>query len=87
MQEKVVRWITGRRENYKETLLRLKLLPLSLYHELQLPLLFVDIIHKKYNLNWTNYLNITKVTQQTRSENLSVFKTRQRNTAKEESDF
>ena len=87
VQEKAVRWITGRRESYKETLLRLKLLPLSLYHELHVLLPLVDIIHKKYNLNWTNYLNVTKVTQPTRSENLSVFKTRQCNTAKEGNDF
>ena len=57
------------------------------YHELHVLLLLVDIIHKKYTLIWTNYLNVTKVTQPTRSENLSVFKTRQHNTAKEESDF
>ena len=51
------------------------------------PVPLVDIIHKKYTLNWANYLNVNKVNNPTRSENLSVFKTRQRNTVKEESDF
>ena len=70
MQEKAGWWITRRRENYKENLLRLKLLPLSLYHELHVLSLFVDIIHKIYSLNWTNYLNVTKVTQ---SGDLKIF--------------
>ena len=76
MQKKAVRRITGRKQNYKEALLKLKLLQLSLYHELHVLLLRVDILNKKYTLNWTNVVNLVNATQATRSEKLIVFKNR-----------
>ena len=80
-------WITGREENYKEALEKLKLLPLSLYHELHVLLLLVDIMNNEYTLHWTRNLSLSNATQATRSEKLTVFETPFRKSSKQVSDF
>ena len=60
VQKKAAKWITGAKIPYKEQLLKLNLLPLSLYHELHVVLLFAKILTGKVDLNWKLHVSITE---------------------------
>ena len=60
VQKKAANWITGAKFPYKEQLLKLNLLPLSLYHELHVVLLFAKILTGKVDLNWKLHVSITE---------------------------
>ena len=46
---------------YKERLQKLKLLPLSLYHELHVLLTFISIVNDKFRLDWKSKVEIVKI--------------------------
>ena len=60
VQKKAAKWITGAKIPYKEQLLKLNLLPLSLYHELHVVLLFAKILTGKVDINWKLHVSITE---------------------------
>ena len=59
-RKKAANLITGAKIPYKEQLLKLNLLPLSLYHELYDVLLFAKILTGKVDLNWKLQISITE---------------------------
>ena len=52
--------------NYKDGLIRLNLLPLSLYHEMQDILLLHKIINDQYNFHWRQFVQFKESTAPTR---------------------
>ena len=46
---------------YKERLQKLKLLPVSLYHELHVLLTFISIVNDKFRLDWKSKVEIAKI--------------------------
>ena len=60
VQKKGANWITGAKMPYKEQLIKLNLLPLSLYHELHVILLFAKVLTGKVDLNWKLHVSKTE---------------------------
>ena len=86
VQKKAANWITGAKIPYKEQLLKLNLLPLSLYHELHVVLLFAKISMGKVDLNWKLHASITEPGT-TRYQRTRNFICRQPKLRKCESDY
>ena len=56
VQKRATSWILNTKQlDYKERLKRLQLLPFSLYQELHVVLMFIDILNDRYNIAWTDY--------------------------------
>ena len=59
VQHRASIWILGTNKlSYKSRLQRLHLLPLSLYHEMHVVLLFARIINSKTDIDWEKYVQI-----------------------------
>ena len=59
VQKRATSWILNTKQlDYKERLKRLQLLPFSLYQELHVVLMFIDILNDRYNIAWTDYVQI-----------------------------
>ena len=86
VQKKAANWITGAKIPYIEQLLKLNLLPLSLYHELYVVLLFAKILTGKVDLNWKLHVSITEPGT-TRYQTTRNFIYRQPKLRKCESDY
>ena len=66
VQRKATRWILSCNNiNYKDRLIRLNLLPLSLYHEMHI-LLLHKIINDQYNFHWRQFVQFKESTAPTR---------------------
>ena len=78
IQKRATAWILGTYQiTYKDRLERLKLLPLSLYHELHVILVFLDVLKGRYDINWRKYVESdTHGNQTTRSSQMNKCKTR-----------
>ena len=67
VQRKATRWILSCNNiNYKDRLIRLNLLPLSLYHEMHDILLLHKIINDQYNFHWKQFVQFKESTAPTR---------------------
>ena len=67
VQRKATRWILSLNNiNYKDRLIRLNLLPLSLYHEMHDILLLHKIINDQYNFHWRQFVQFKESTAPTR---------------------
>ena len=86
VQKKAANWITGAEIPYKEQLLKLNLLPLSLYRELHVVLLFAKNLTRKVDLNWKLHVSITEPGT-TRYQTTRNFICRQSKLRKCESDY
>ena len=89
VQKRATSWILNTKQlDYKERLKRLQLLPFSLYQELHVVLMFIDILNNRYNIAWTDYVQIkSNVDAVTRNKGLTTFATRNLPKVKQESDF
>ena len=82
---KASKWILGTSQlEYKERLRRTKLLPLALYHEMQVLLLIIQIFLNTYDLEWRKFV---QQEGKTRIKEIRVFKTRKFFKQKQASDF
>ena len=59
--------------NWSARILRINLLPLALYHELHVLLLFVGIVLNTYDLEWRKFVQLE---DKTRMKEIRVLKTR-----------
>ena len=89
LQEKVSKWILGtNRLDYKDRLKRLLILPLSLYRKMHVFLTFVDIVKGRYNIEWESFVQVQdKSEQNTRAQELKLYKTQILLKKKQENDF
>ena len=89
MQMKSTKWILSTGQlTYKDRLRRLDILPLSLYRELHVLLLFLDIVSGRYNIEWQNFIQVNEQHgQNTRTGDTRRFKTRNLSRQKQESNF
>ena len=72
VQIHATKWILKDATNdYKTRLQILKLLPISLYHELHVLLLFIKILNGKYRMNWEDSVTISEENRRTRQGNVS----------------
>ena len=86
IQLKASKWILGTSQlEYKERLRRINLLPLALYHEMHVLLLFIQIVLNTYDLEWQKFVQLEK--GKTRMKEIGVFKTRKYFEEKQASDF
>ena len=61
IERKAVMWILNTKSiSYKDMLMKLGILPISLYQEIHVILLFAKILNGKVDINWRNYVNITE---------------------------
>ena len=58
VQKKATAWILNPTEEYKDRLIFLHILPLSLYHELHIPLLLHKILTGKTDLQWKKFIRV-----------------------------
>ena len=80
------KWILGTSQlEYKERLRRINLLPLALYHEMHVLLLFIQIVLNTYDLEWQKFVQLEE--GKTRMKEIGVFKTRKYFKQKQASDF
>ena len=86
---KATKWILSTSQlSYRTRLLRLSLLPLSMYHEMHVLLVFIDIVRGRYNIEWKRFVDISeRQVSQTRNSEIKIFKTRKLMKQKQESDF
>ena len=82
LQKDATKWILWTERDYKDRLIQLKLLPLSLYAELQCLLLFCSILDGSYDIDHTNYINVNSNhrTRQGTNHDILVNKNRLRKT-------
>ena len=74
IQMKASKWILGTSPlEYKERLSRINLLPLALYHEMHVLLLFIIVLNT-YDLEWRKFVQLEE--GKTRMKEIRVFKTR-----------
>ena len=86
IQMKASKWILGISPlEYKERLRRINLLPLALYHEMHVLLLFIQIVLNTYDLEWQKFVQLEE--GRTRMKEIGVFKTRKNFKQKQASDF
>ena len=86
IQMKASKWILGTSQlEYKERLRRINLLPLTLYHEMHVLLLFIQIVLNTYDLEWRKFVQLEE--GKTRMKEIRVFKTRKYFKQKQASDF
>ena len=87
VQHRASIWILGTNKlSYKSRLQRLHLLPLSLYHEMHVVLLFARIINSKTDIDWEKYVQIID-TGITRSHAIPFYTSKCFQLKKCESDF
>ena len=56
---KASKWILGTSQpGYKERLRQINLLPLALYHEMHVLLLFIQFVLNTYDLKWQKFVQI-----------------------------
>ena len=61
VQQRATKWILGNKQNpYKSSLTTLQILPLSLYQEMHVLLLFANILRGKTDLEWWRFIEITE---------------------------
>ena len=73
---------------FKDRLRRLDILLLSFYHELHVPLLILDIVKCRYNIEWRNFIQVTKQNDpNSKTGNTRRFKTRNLSRQKKKSNF
>ena len=85
-QMKASKWILGTSQlEYKERLRRNTLLPLALYHEMHVLLLFIQFVLNTYDLDWEKFVQLEE--GKTRMKEIRVFKTRKYFKQKQASDF
>ena len=86
---KATKWILSTGQlTYKDRLRRLDILSLSLYQELHVLLLFLDIVSGRYDIEWQNFIQVTEQhDQNTRTRDTRRFKTKNLSRQKQESDF
>ena len=83
---KASKWILGTSQlDYKEQLRRINLLPLALYHEMHVLLLFIQIVLNTYDLEGRKFVPIEE--EKTRMKEIRAFKTRKHFKQKQASDF
>ena len=86
VQETVTKGILGtKRLEYKERLSFL-LLPLSLYHEMHVLLVFIDIIKGRINMEWKPFRKISETPQNTWASELKENKIRTMTKVKQDSE-
>ena len=86
IQMKASKWIVRTSQlEYKERLRRINLLPLALYHEMHVLLLFIRIVSNTYDLEWQKVVQLEE--GKTRMKEIRVFKTRKYFKQKQASDF
>ena len=56
VQKKATAWVLSPTQEYKDRLISLHILPLSLYHELHIPLLLHKILTGKTDLQWKKFM-------------------------------
>ena len=73
---KATKWILSTGQlTYIDRLRRLDILPLSLYHELHVLLLFLDIVNGRYNIEWRIFIQVTEQhDQNTRTRDNKTFR-------------
>ena len=86
MQKKATAWILSPTQEYKDRLISLHILPLSLYHELLIPLLLHKILTGKTELQWKKFISV-KEKGQTRYASMKKYESKQFRLQKSESDF
>ena len=86
IQMKANKWILGTGQlEYKERLRRINFLPLALYHDMHVLLLFIQIVLNTYDLEWRKFVQIKE--DKTRMKEIRVFKTKKYFKQKQASDF
>ena len=86
IQMKARNWILGTGQlEYKERLGRINLLPLALYHEMHVLLLFSQTVLNTFDLEWQKFVQLEK--GKTRIKEIGVFKIRKCFKQKLASDF
>ena len=89
MQRKAISWsfmTSNSHISYKDKLVKLNLLPLSLYQELHVGLLFAKILAGKVDIDWRSHVSITDVGNR-RAQMTRNFVCKQMRLKKCESDF
>ena len=89
MQRKAISWIfmtSNSLISYKDKLVKLKIVPLSLYQELHVGLLFAKILAGKVDIDWRSLVSITDVANR-RAQMTRNFVCKQMRLKKCESDF
>ena len=86
VQKKETAWILSPTQEYKDRLISLHILPLSLYHELHIPLLLLKIRTGKTELQRKKFISV-KEKNQTRYASMKKHKSKQFRLQKSESDF
>ena len=74
MQNKAVAWIFGSKtqQSYKCSLVTLKILPLLLYQELHVVLLFANTLSGKVDIDWLKYVSLSDIGN-TRAQTTRIF--------------
>ena len=89
VQRKAISWIfmTSKSHiSYKDKLVKLNILPLSLYHELHVGLMFTKILAGKVDIDWRSHVSITEI-ENRRAQMTRNFVCKQMRLKKCESDF
>ena len=89
VQRKAISWIfmtSNSHISYKEKLVKLNILPLSVYQELHVRLLFAKILAGKVDIDWRSHVSITDVGNR-RAQMTRNFVCKQMRLKKYESDF
>ena len=75
VQKKAIAWILSPTQEYKDRLISLHVFPLSLYHELRIPLLLPKILNGKTDLQWKKFISV-KEKGQTRYASIKKYKSK-----------
>ena len=86
VQKKATEWILSPTQEYKDRLISLHIIPLSLHHELHIPLLLHKIPTKKTDLKWKKIKSVKKKGQ-ARYASMTNYESKQFRLQKSESDF
>ena len=76
VQKKATSWILSPTQEYKDRLISLHILSLSLYHELHIPLLLHKILTGKTDLQWKKFISV-KEKGQTRYSSMKKYERKQ----------
>ena len=86
VQKKATAWILSPTQKFKDRLICVHILPLSLYHELHIPLLLHKILTGKTDLLWKKFIR-GKEKGQTRYASIKKYESKQFRLQKSEIDF